>query len=486
MNKPILDLKSIRNVIDGGYCIGCGVCAAVDQSPIRMRFDQFGALQAFIPATILDSQIPEAILSVCPFSEGAANEDEIGRALYPEGKQDSHVGFHLECYLGHVAEGDFRARGSSGGIGSWVLSELFRLGLIDKAIHVGERQPTQGDPRLFAFAVSNSMEEIRAKSKSRYYPIEMSEVLRFVRETPGRYAIVGVPCFIKAIRLLARQEAIFAERIQFHISIFCGHLKTAGFSEFLAWQSGVLPDEIRTVDFRKKVPNQPAHSYAFEVEGKIKGRSVKKCNSMRDLYGTDWGLGLFKYKACDFCDDVVGETADISVGDAWLPGFVGDWRGSNAIVVRDPRLRVIVAEGIASKRIELQAVEAAQIAKSQEGGFRHRRDGLSYRLFLSDKAHQWRPSKRVMPKAWRDDSRFREIHDLRMALAKVSHQYWKVAKDTKKLSVFTAGISRLKRRYERYYAPTGWKRAFVFGINAIMEVLLPWKARLRRMSKNSK
>ena len=36
--------------------------------------------------------------------------------------------------------------------------------------------------------------------------------------------------------------------------------------------------------------------------------------------------------ACEFCDDVVGETADMSVGDAWLPGYVSDWRGTSVVV----------------------------------------------------------------------------------------------------------------------------------------------------------
>ena len=33
-------------VIDGGYCIGCGACAGVPGSPIRMAMDGVGRLQA--------------------------------------------------------------------------------------------------------------------------------------------------------------------------------------------------------------------------------------------------------------------------------------------------------------------------------------------------------------------------------------------------------------------------------------------------------
>jgi coenzyme F420 hydrogenase subunit beta len=29
-------------VVDGGYCIGCGACAALPGSPIRMKLDDSG------------------------------------------------------------------------------------------------------------------------------------------------------------------------------------------------------------------------------------------------------------------------------------------------------------------------------------------------------------------------------------------------------------------------------------------------------------
>ena len=40
-------------------------------------------------------------------------------------------------------------------------------------------------------------EEVLAGAKSRYYPIEMSKVMDFIKNNEGRYAFVGIPCFIK-------------------------------------------------------------------------------------------------------------------------------------------------------------------------------------------------------------------------------------------------------------------------------------------------
>ena len=48
----------------------------------------------------------------------------------------------------------------------------------------------------------------------------------------------------------------------------------------------------------------------------------------------DWGAGFFQNPACDWCDDVVGETADVSFGDAWVEPYSSDGRGTNVMVVK--------------------------------------------------------------------------------------------------------------------------------------------------------
>ena len=45
---------------------------------------------------------------------------------------------------------------------------------------------------------------------------------------------------------------------------------------------------------------------------------------MKNLYCIRWEYGYFKYKACDFCDDIFAECADITVGDAWLSRYKKD------------------------------------------------------------------------------------------------------------------------------------------------------------------
>jgi len=348
-----------------------------------------------------------------------------------------------------VAEGEFRQRGSSGGMASWLLCELLRTGTVDAVAHV---RPVTGDgasPLLFSFAVSYTAEEVARGAKSHYYPVEMSRVLEYVREHPGRYAFVGVPCFIKALRLLARADAIFRERIVICVGLFCGHLKSTAFAQFPGWQCGVPPEKLAGIDFRKKLPGRPASAYGVEVWD-----ADGRCHSavVGDLYGTDWGLGFFKCKVCDYCDDVVGETADVSIGDAWLPQYVQDSRGTNIVVVRSKAIHDIVKDGMGRGALAFHRVSANTAADSQAGGFRHRRDGLAIRLHMVDRQRTWRPPKRVQAAA-SSDGRLKSIQKWRMRLAEQSHIAFREAVRAGSFAVFCKRMDPLIRRYRKLYEP---------------------------------
>ena len=444
--------QSLNAVISGGYCIGCGACTRGEiASPLRIELDAYGCLQATAKSTAPSLAAIDS--AVCPFSETALNEDELGKNLFDSDgvKHDSKIGYYRETWAGHVADGQYRELGSSGGFTSWLLCELLAKTLVDAVIHVKPRQPNDQDRRLFTYAVSHTANEIQSGAKSHYYPIEMSEVLRLVRETPGRYAIVGLPCFIKALRLMARENSLFQDRIVFCIGLFCGHLKNTGFSELYAWQCGIQPDQLRAIDFRRKLPGKLSYQYGVGVSGLQYGKLIECIVPAGELFGSDWGIGLFKYKACDFCDDVVAETADVSIGDAWLPEFVNDHRGTNVVIVRSPIISNLIHAGMRESLLALQSISTERVIESQAAGFRHRREGLAYRLYLADRAGKWRPPKRIQPSKTHLTRRLRRRFELRQIIAKESHSAFRKAVMIGNLSVFKQHLLPLVEAYERTY-----------------------------------
>lgn len=446
-----------QTVIDGGYCIGCGTCTlGRADGPAHISLDRFGRYQAEIAAGSDEAPLRER---VCPFSDRSLNESELGAELFQDDgtKDDPHIGKHLSVYLGSVAEQEFRLRGSSGGFGTWILAELLRNDLVDGIVHVRPRDTSDPDGPLYAFAISRTQEELALGAKSHYYPVEMSSVLREIRETPGRYAVVGVPCFVKSVRLLAREDSVIRERVLFCVGLFCGHLKSRGFAECLSWQCGVHPDNLEHFDFRVKLPDRPASRYGVTATGIVDGERVSHTEAVADLFGSNWGHGYFKYNACDYCDDVVGETADISIGDAWLPEYVDDWRGTNVIVLRHPEVAKLVETAAHEGRLDVEPVEADTAYQSQEAGFRHRRDGLSYRLYKKQRAGAWYPPKRVAPAQF-GSKWFRRVQDQRIVLARESHAAWLEARTRGNLDEFEVLMSRHIATYQKLYTPTVWQR----------------------------
>jgi coenzyme F420-reducing hydrogenase beta subunit len=388
-----------------------------------MDFDAYGQLKPVAPAVWL-REASTTFARTCPFSPMAADEDELAGELFASAPaHHPATGRFSSAFVGSAVEDDFRDQGSSGGMVSWVLAELFRAGLIDGAAHVVASADPAHDGRFFRYTVSRSAEEARAGAKSRYYPVDLADVLSEIRSTPGRYAVVGVPCFIKAVQLLRRRDPLLRERIVFTLGLFCGHMKSARFVESFAWQMDVDVADVRAVEFRIKDPSRPASTYTAQLT-LANGDVVKR--DWWNLVDGDWGAGFFQNAACNVCDDVVAETADVSFGDAWVEPYSSDGRGTNVVVIRSPVIETLVEDGWRHGRLQLEPVDGEFIERTQAAGLRQRREGLSYRLTWR-RAGSLKPRKRVTATAaapWRR----KLIYRTRSGISAWSHRIFWVAR----------------------------------------------------------
>ena len=467
MNEKLNEL--MNTVIKNDFCIGCGICASIEGSPLKMEMDENGKFQPVFDESRSCDNMDIDVLSICPFAANSKNETEIGKNLFEKNTTfNEYTGYYIKNYAGYVKEGEFRKRGSSGGMGSWVAVQLLRENLVDGIIHV--KSAIDKGTALFEYQVSYNEDELSKGAKSKYYPIEMSKVIRFVRENKGRYALIGIPCYIKGVRLLAEHDEIIRERIKFFIGLVCGHLKSEMFAKSIGWQLGVAPNNLKAIDFRKKLKNRLASDYGVEVIGEKDGKEVVLSSPTRELYTTNWGHGLFKYNACDYCDDVLAETADITVGDAWLPEYIKDSMGTNIIVVRNPILHQILEKN--SDKVFIEEISVDKVYQSQEGGFRHRRDGLAFRLYLKDKNNEWIPPKRVEPSNNLPSKRKR-IYEERMKLSQESFKAYRAAEETKNFNKFIEHMDPLIKKYNKLISPS-----------IVRRVLLKAKREIKKIMKN--
>jgi hypothetical protein len=129
--------------------------------------------------------------------------------------------------------------------------------------------------------------------------------------------------------------------------------------------------------------------------------------------------------ACNFCDDVVAETADVSLGDAWVEPYSSDGRGTNVVIVRSPLVHDLIQTAIGERRLELRAVDAEFVGQTQAAGLRQRREGLAYRLARAKLPVQ--PRKRVAPSR-SIAARRKLIYRIRIATSRWSHRMFRLAR----------------------------------------------------------
>ncbi len=420
-------------VVKNDMCTGCGVCISTcPNSAIEMNWNDYGFLVPILKG-VCDSH-GECLL-VCPFnpfpSIECASETEIAQKFFDlTSKNNNKIGFYKNFYAGFSIE--FRNTSTSGGIATFILSELFNRGIIDSVCSV---RASSKSGYFYEYSLINSIEDLIRSSKTRYYPVTLAEVFSAIKNLDKRVAIVGVGCFVKAVRLAQMNNPTLIKKIPFIVGIICGGLKSAFFTEYLGEKAGVSIVDIQEPQYRIKNIKSTADNYSFECINKEKQQ--KNIINMKSV-GNMWGTGLFKSNACDFCDDVTTELADISLGDIWIEPYKSDGQGTNVMVTRTELAEDIIKESIKNGAISAEKITLDQFLKTQQGSFNHRHRGQAFRLQYLKKKGVLISKKRYENEKISLD--FKIVQLIRMFVRKKSLEIWKECKNAisfdKKIKIY--------------------------------------------------
>lgn len=379
----------IDEVVKNELCIGCGTCAGIcPQKILKIQDNEYGE---YIPSEVqvCDSHCG-LCMEVCPFGDNE-NETQIGAKIYgsTEGiKYLPETGYYLDSYVGYSNE--FRQSSASGGMAVWLLTKLLKEGIVD---HVICPTPQKNPEKLFSFEILSDENSIKAASGSVYYPVEMSEVIQKIIEFPGRYAVTGLPCFIKALRLASQKNRKLRERIAFTIGLVCGQMKSKNYTKYIAALAGKKDlNKIQSVYYRGKDPENPASNFYYHFTDE---HGLKYKIFWSDGISEAWVNRWFTPNACNYCDDVFAELADVTFMDAWLPEYSKDSMGTNLVLVRSSEILALIQEGMEKNEIYLSTISIEKVIKSQAGVLDLKRNQLSYRLYIALQEGQKAPKKRV-------------------------------------------------------------------------------------------
>lgn len=338
-NDNCLKSNVCTEIVAHSLCIGCGLCAGIcPKGRLEMRFNERGE---YNPVELKDSvPCPEKCslcYQVCPVHGDTKNETDIGRELYSDVdgmRYRSETGYYLSSYLGYSNVADHRKNGTSGGMATWTLETLLKSGQVDAVVAVGH----SGPPNLFEFRICKTATKIRQCSRSAYSPVETSRVIRYILEHDGQYAIIGLPCVCKAIRLAQDKLPTLKNRIKFVLGLVCGHQTSKFFAEYLCAAGGKDPHALREVTFRVKTEHTTTAARTFTQFQSGEGDESEAGSTGSGRFSFIRGSGCFQVEGCFYCDDVFAECADLVFMDAWLFPYETIPEGNSIMLFRNPEL----------------------------------------------------------------------------------------------------------------------------------------------------
>ncbi len=441
MMLKVFKMNVIDLIVKNDYCIGCGVCAGVCSSNnLYMDWSDKGEL---IPKSKNSCKDKCSIcLDICPFNNHSINQDDVANSLYgkvPQINYDKYIGYYLDCYVGFHKDESIRLNSASGGLANLFLSTLLEENIVDKVIGVGN---FGNKGKLFDFEILRNSEELYSCSGSAYYPVEISSVLKkILREKEDlTYAIIALPCFVYALRLAIKKVPKLKRKIKIIASLTCGQLQNRFCTELLALESGIKVDELSKMDFRRKSKDNLASNFSQVAIDKKGNEGVPQ--PYNELPFFLWYYHFFKQNACNYCDDIFGELADVTFMDAWLPKYVKDYRGTSLVIVRTELIKNIILKHMGNK-CKLKKINKNNVIQSQMSPITKKRELIAGNLFKAKKMGENPPKKRIIPDKDIYMSNKKHI-DLTFRVQKKSKELWPKHRNDQSTEHFWVEIEDMK------------------------------------------
>lgn len=356
----------LSRVAKGDLCAGCGACAALAPGKVMMAVAAPGFMRP-IQSAPLSIQEEEGISAVCPgLSQTVEAQERWNPVLW---------GPYVEVMIGHATDDSIRFAGASGGALSAVLMHLIDSGTVDAVVQTtaSAEFPIGNIP-----IISTDKKGITAAAGSRYAPSapleEINAQVEANRVNGTRYAFVGKPCDVAAMRAMCARNPEVAATFPVILSFFCAGVPShEGGREVLA-KLGTTLDQ--TSRFRFRGNGWPGQATATAHDGTKRSMS----------YHDSWGGILSRHvqMRCKLCADGTGTAADIVCADAWKSDTAGyplfdEAPGISLIMARTSLGAQLVAEACTAGRIKTQAFDISDLTSIQVGQ-RDRRRALLARL----------------------------------------------------------------------------------------------------------
>jgi len=307
------------------YCIGCGICRS--ELALEMQENEKG----YVHPVFLDEQ-DIFLQKVCPVIMD-----------HKEKLESNSIWGNVErAVSAYATDPIIRKKASSGGLLTALSVYLLETGKVDGIIQVSvdNENPTKTRCRI-----SETKEQVVACCGSRYSIsspwINLSQMI----QEGKRYAAIGKPCDIAALRRLCDVNENY-KGIEYLFSFFCAGLPSKDAQKELLTKIGCGSDACVSLSYRGN--GWPGYTTAVAKDGM----------EYTMEYSRAWGqiLGRDVHPYCRICVDGIGEAADIACGDGWYikdgePDFAEN-DGRNVAFARNEKGITLLREAEAAGYIQ--------------------------------------------------------------------------------------------------------------------------------------
>ena len=308
--------KKHIGLLDIGLCSGCGFCISSCPSNALLLIIKNGFFKVYVNETKCTGC--GLCLRVCP---SITSSDQ----LIPELENIKYsplIGCYTDIFLSYATDYELRFSASSGGCLTALLIYLLDKGLVDKVIVT---LPDERDPLYAKAVVTSDINTIRRAVGSRYTQVCLIDAInRVIKFRDERFAFVGLPCHIRALRNL--EHILKLQNVTIRFGLYCGNLPSTWATEYLLYLYNIHKHKVKKISYRGF--GWPGYLIVELVEGD------RLCIS-EPLY---WNSGFGQYfydKCCFFCADHTAELADISFADpADVDEVIDDRLGHTLVVAR--------------------------------------------------------------------------------------------------------------------------------------------------------
>jgi coenzyme F420 hydrogenase subunit beta len=325
----------IDTIVAAGQCMGCGFCAATMKASndgLAVSMQQSPEDGTYTPQVHgwLPGDDPGNF--ICPGT--AMDMPALAEGVWGHLPELSMLGETLHTAAAYSLQASERKLSASGGVVPALLRMLFENGDIARAYVLG----TDPGKRDGSGRIITNMEQFSVAHGSHYHPFDFGAELRRLLSERGRFAFVGLPCHVAAMRQVMRESDPVRQDCVVLISLFCGGINSFRGVSYYLGRHGIKPSDVATIGYRHG--NWPGKirvvlkDSSERIISRVRGNSRVSVMHYMAAFQGFWML-----KRCRICPDQVGDFSDISVGDPHSRRFrdmssKSDGGGFSAVVIR--------------------------------------------------------------------------------------------------------------------------------------------------------